>query len=88
VNSNNSHLNGQHREMLDQVFETFGIQPNLDLGLMKHGQKFGGNDFENDSCSRSCLRTNKAILCHCPSDTTTTFVASLAAFYRRIPFDT
>ncbi len=34
-------LTGQHREMLDQVTEAFGIVPDVDLGLMRHDQTLG-----------------------------------------------
>ncbi len=77
---------GQHREMLDQVFETFGIQPDIDLGLMKHGQSLA------EMSSRMILALDGAITEFQPDfvvaqgDTTTTFIASLAAFYRQIPF--
>ena len=77
---------GQHREMLDQVFETFGIQPDIDLGLMKHGQSLA------EMSSRMILALDGAFAEVSPDfviaqgDTTTTFIASLVAFYRQIPF--
>lgn len=77
---------GQHREMLEQVFETFGVQPDEDLGLMKHGQTLA------ELTSRALTGLDEALAKHKPDfviaqgDTTTTFVASLAAFYRMIPF--
>ncbi len=77
---------GQHREMLDQVFETFGIQPDIDLGLMKHGQSLA------EMSSRMILALDTAFQESSPDfviaqgDTTTTFIASLVAFYRQIPF--
>ena len=77
---------GQHREMLDQVFESFGVQPTEDLGLMKHGQTLP------EMTSRTLMALDGALERHKPDflmaqgDTTTTFVASLAAFYRGIPF--
>jgi UDP-N-acetylglucosamine 2-epimerase (non-hydrolysing) len=77
---------GQHREMLDQVFETFGIQPDIDLGLMKHGQSLA------EMSSRMILALDTAFQESNPDfvvaqgDTTTTFIASLVAFYRQIPF--
>ncbi len=77
---------GQHREMLDQVFETFGIQPDIDLKLMRHGQSLA------EMSSRMILALDGAFAEVNPDfviaqgDTTTTFVASLVAFYRQIPF--
>jgi UDP-N-acetylglucosamine 2-epimerase len=77
---------GQHREMLEQVFDTFGVQPDEDLGLMRHGQSLA------ELTSRALTGLDEALAKHQPDwvmaqgDTTTTFVASLAAFYRMIPF--
>ena len=77
---------GQHREMLDQVFETFGIKPDIDLGLMRHGQSLA------EMSSRMILALDSAFEEVMPDfviaqgDTTTTFIASLVAFYRQIPF--
>ncbi len=77
---------GQHREMLDQVFETFGIFPDHDLGLMKHGQSLA------EMTSRMTLALDEVFTKVKPDfviaqgDTTTTFVSSLVAFYQRIPF--
>ncbi len=77
---------GQHREMLDQVLETFQIQPEEDLGLMRHGQGLA------EMSGRALIGLTEAFERHKPDyvmaqgDTTTTFIASLAAFYARIPF--
>ena len=77
---------GQHREMLTQALGAFGITPDIDLGIMKHGQTLG------EVTSGSMLGLEKAFALNKPDfvfaqgDTTTTFVASLAAFYARIPF--
>lgn len=79
-------LTGQHREMLDQVIEYFSIPVDLDLDLMRPDQTLAG-------LTGRCLEKLDAILDrHGPDcvvaqgDTTTTFCASVAAFYRRIPF--
>ncbi len=77
---------GQHREMLEQVFQTFGVQPDEDLGLMKHGQGLA------ELTGRSLIGLDEAIGRHKPDwviaqgDTTTTFTASLAAFYQKAKF--
>lgn len=77
---------GQHREMLRQVFQTFGRQPDHDLDLMIQGQSLAA------LTSRALAGLDEALARFEPSlvlaqgDTTTTFVASLAAFYRGIPF--
>ena len=77
-------VTSQHREMLDQVLGLFAIRPEWDLDLMREGQTLGGitsgvlagmdGVFEQWRPDR--------ILVH--GDTTTTFAASLAAYYRRI----
>ncbi len=77
---------GQHREMLAQALGAFGIQPDIDLGIMKHGQTLA------EVTSAAVLGLEKAFNEHGPDfvfaqgDTTTTFIASLAAFYTKIPF--
>lgn len=77
---------GQHREMLDQALGSFGLTPDHDLGIMRHGQTL------SEVTTRALEGLDKLILDVCPDyilaqgDTTTTFCASLAAFYRRIPF--
>lgn len=79
-------VTGQHREMLDQVTEYFGISVDLDLQLMRPNQTLA------DVTSR-CVQGLDAALAerqpHCviaQGDTTTVMAAALAAFYRRIPF--
>lgn len=77
---------GQHREMLEQALQAFGLKAHHDLGIMRHGQTL------SEITSR-CLEGLDKLLCDeapdyviAQGDTTTTFTASLAAFYRRIPF--
>lgn len=78
-------VTAQHREMLDSVLKLFNIEPDFDLNIMKHGQTI------TDITSRvlyGCEEvldkyTPDVILVH--GDTTTTFAASLAAFYKKIP---
>jgi UDP-N-acetylglucosamine 2-epimerase (non-hydrolysing) len=77
---------GQHREMLDQVFETFGIKPNIDLGLMKHGQSLSEMTSRMIDTLSSTFSELKPQYVVAQGDTTTTFVASLVAFYHQIPF--
>ena len=79
-------LTGQHREMLDQVTDYFGIEADCDLALMTPNQTLA------DVTAR-CLTGLDAVMAeHSPDcvvaqgDTTTVMAAALAAFYRRIPF--
>lgn len=77
-------VTAQHREMLDQVLEIFGITPDYDLNIMKAGQTL------SEVTSRVILGLEEVIkearpdmiLVH--GDTTTTFAGSLAAFYNEV----
>jgi len=78
-------VTAQHREMLDQVLTLFKIKPDYDLDLMKEGQ-----DLFEITCRvlmgmRDILEKEKPDLVLVHGDTTTTFAASLAAFYQKIP---
>jgi UDP-N-acetylglucosamine 2-epimerase (non-hydrolysing) len=78
-------VTAQHRGLLDQVLEIAGIVPDIDLDIMKHNQTLDeltaglivalGAAFDAERPDR--------ILVH--GDTLTTMVASLAAYYRKIP---
>jgi UDP-N-acetylglucosamine 2-epimerase (non-hydrolysing) len=78
-------VTGQHRQMLDQVLEVFGVVPDYDLSIMKEKQ----NLFD---ITTNILNRIKAVLeevnpdvvlVH--GDTSTTFVTALACFYLHIP---
>src|SRR3954451_24192038 len=77
-------VTGQHREMLDQVLNIFEIVPDYDLNIMMDRQTL------IDVTTRSLSGLNKVFLEVKPDivlvhgDTSTTFVASLAAFYNSI----
>ncbi len=78
-------VTAQHREMLDQVLNLFEIVPDYDLNIMQ--QKQGLTDI---TCSviknlESILTTFQPDLVLVHGDTSTTFAASLAAFYQKIP---
>lgn len=78
-------VTGQHREMLDQVLKTFRVRPDHDLRVM------GRNQDLTKLTSRILERTDEVLVSLQPDivlvqgDTTTAFIAALAAFYRRIP---
>lgn len=78
-------VTAQHREMLDSVLTLFGIEPWKDLNIMKHGQTITDITIRTLAGLQEILREAKPdyVLVH--GDTTTTFVASLAAFYEKIP---
>ena len=77
-------VTGQHRLMLDQVLELFGIRPDFDLNLMQPDQ-----DLFDISCRvmtgmRDVFRQWRPDMVLVHGDTTTSFAASLAAHYARI----
>ena len=78
-------VSAQHRQMLDQVLQLFGIVPEFDLNLMQPGQTLSGITSSVLGGIDGVLDVFQpdAVLVH--GDTTTTLAASLAAFYRRIP---
>ncbi|WP_127837092.1 non-hydrolyzing UDP-N-acetylglucosamine 2-epimerase [Clostridium prolinivorans] len=77
-------VTGQHREMLDQVLELFNIKPNYDLNIMKTKQTLTGITCRVIESLEELFNeyTPDMVLVH--GDTTTTFAASLAAFYKQI----
>lgn len=77
-------VTAQHRQMLDQVLETFGIQPDYDLNIMKDRQTLVDVATRGlEGLDRVMKETEPDIvLVH--GDTSTTFIGSLAAFYNKI----
>jgi len=78
-------VTGQHREMLDQVLKLFDIRPDYDLNVMKRGQDLYDVTTAILTGMRGVLDHAKPDMVFVHGDTTTTFAATLAAFYRRIP---
>lgn len=77
-------VTAQHREMLDQVLEIFRITPDFDLNIMKRQQTLAHITTRVlEGLDKVMKQTNPDIvLVH--GDTTTTFAASLAAYYNQI----
>ncbi|MDA0658513.1 MAG: UDP-N-acetylglucosamine 2-epimerase (non-hydrolyzing) [Planctomycetota bacterium] len=78
-------LTGQHREMLQQVTDYFGIQSDINLDLMKPNQSLA-------ELTAACIERMDTVLVReqpdcvvVQGDTTTVFATSIAAFYRRLP---
>lgn len=78
-------VTSQHRQMLDQVLDLFGIAPNWDLDLMRAGQGLTYLTTAVLEGLSSVLRDARPDRILVQGDTTTTMVASLAAFYEKIP---
>ncbi len=79
-------VTGQHREMLRQVTEYFGIEPDLCLDVMTPNQPLA-------SLTARCLEKLDEVIEHirpdcvvAQGDTTTVLAAATASFYRRVPF--
>jgi UDP-N-acetylglucosamine 2-epimerase len=76
---------GQHREMLQQVLDVFGIVPDYNLDIMQHGQTLAQITSRVLERLDPLLAELKPTVLLAQGDTSTTFVASLAAFYHKIP---
>jgi len=78
-------VTGQHRTMLDQVLEVFGITPDADLELMQPGQTLPSLTARAVEKLDKYLENAKPDFLLVQGDTTTVFCGALAAFYRQIP---
>jgi UDP-N-acetylglucosamine 2-epimerase (non-hydrolysing) len=78
-------VTAQHREMLDQVLDLFGLVPDHDLDLMKAGQTLTDITGRVLTNLAPVLTERRPSLVLVHGDTTTTFAASLASFYQQIP---
>jgi len=77
-------VTAQHREMLDQVLELFEIEPDYDLNIMEPGQDLYDITSKVLLGLRNILQEFQPDLVLVHGDTTTTFSATLAAFYQKI----
>jgi UDP-N-acetylglucosamine 2-epimerase (non-hydrolysing) len=77
-------VTAQHRQMLDQVLEVFNIQPDYDLNIMKDRQTLVEVTARALEGLDDVMKKVKPDIVLVHGDTTTTFVASLAAFYNQI----
>lgn len=78
-------VTGQHREMLDQVLDLFGITPDFDLNIMKPGQDLTDITTAILQGLKTLLAEEKPDVVLVHGDTATTFAATLAAYYQQIP---
>ncbi|HLG26668.1 MAG TPA: UDP-N-acetylglucosamine 2-epimerase (non-hydrolyzing) [Paenisporosarcina sp.] len=77
-------VTAQHRQMLDQVLDTFGIKPDFDLNIMKDRQTLIDVTTRGLEGLDAVMKEAKPDIVLVHGDTTTTFIASLAAFYNQI----
>ncbi|MCW3054925.1 MAG: UDP-N-Acetylglucosamine 2-epimerase [Chthonomonadales bacterium] len=79
-------VTGQHREQLDQVLRVFELTPDHDLAIMTHGQTLAQITTRALEGLDADLQAHPADICLAQGDTTTTFVAGLAAFYHKVAY--
>lgn len=77
-------VTAQHREMLDQVLELFELHPDYDLDIMKERQTLTGITTRVLEGLEKVLEEARPDIVLVHGDTTTSFVAALAAFYKQI----
>ena len=78
-------VTGQHRQMLDQVLEAFGVAPDYDLSIMRRRQtlfEITANVLNGIRPVLDAVRPDVALV---HGDTTTSFAAALACFYAQLP---
>lgn len=78
-------VTGQHREMLQQVLDVFGVVPDKDLALMQPNQTLGGLTSRAIAALDEYLAEEKPDVVMVQGDTTTVLAGALAAFYHHIP---
>lgn len=75
----------QHRELLQQALDVFGVTPDIDLSVMRPGQTLEELTVRVLPAMQAALQAERPDVLVVQGDTTTVFVASLAAFYQQIP---
>lgn len=78
-------LTGQHREMLYQVMEAFGVKEDYNLDIMQDRQTLTTITTSILEKIEPILKTEKPDIVLVHGDTTTSYAAALAAFYQKIP---
>ena len=78
-------VTGQHKEMLYQVLDVFGVKPDVDLALMRPNQTLGAFTSRAIAAIDEYLAKDKPDVVVVQGDTTTVLAGALAAFYHHIP---
>ena len=78
-------VTGQHRQMLDQVLNAFGVVPDYDLSIMKDKQTLFDITTGILLKIKAVLEESKPDVVIVHGDTSTTFVTALACYYLQIP---
>lgn len=77
-------VTGQHRQMLDQVLQTFDVVPDYDLSIMKNNQTLFDISSSILMSIKEVLQVEKPDVVLVHGDTSTTFVTALACFYLQV----
>jgi len=77
---------GQHREILHESLAAFGLQVDIDLEIMTHGQTLASVTTKALQGLDALIVEHKPAVVLAQGDTTTTFASALAAFYRQVKF--
>ena len=77
-------VTAQHREMLDQVLETFNINPDYDLNIMKQGQTLSDVTTRALNGLENVIKETNPDIVLVHGDTTTTLSGALAAYYNQV----
>ena len=78
-------VTGQHRQMLDQVLDIFGVIPDYNLSIMKDKQTLFDITTNVMNGIKGILENEKPDVVLVHGDTSTTFAAALACFYLQVP---
>jgi UDP-N-acetylglucosamine 2-epimerase (non-hydrolysing) len=78
-------VTAQHREMLDQVLDHFGLRPDYDLDIMRPSQSLTDIATASLRGLEPVLEAVRPDVVLVHGDTSTTFFATLAAFYQKVP---
>ncbi|MCL1802084.1 MAG: UDP-N-acetylglucosamine 2-epimerase (non-hydrolyzing) [Eubacteriaceae bacterium] len=78
-------VSGQHKELLEQVLECFGIEPEYNLSIMRKAQSLFGLTSKLLESFEKVLSIEQPDVVIIHGDTTTAFASALGAFYKGIP---
>lgn len=78
-------VTAQHRQILDQILDTFEIKPDFDLDIMRKNQDLYDITTDVISGMKSVFNRYRPDILLVHGDTTTSFAAALSAFYEKIP---
>ena len=78
-------VTGQHKEMLYQVLDVFGVKPDIDFGLMRSNQTLAGLTARAITALDEYFEREKPDIVMVQGDTTTVLAGALSAFYHHIP---